>query len=226
MKRRYYFISLLALPLCASLLSCGKPADTADNNSLPSGVALPPDTTSLSPTQNPVLSINVQSPSTPPTPTLPPGVTPLPSPPPITPIPDRPQEDEKIWYTPYYTPDGLNDLYPDLLPEVDDVLLVDLVATQRDDLVVAYEGIYQWIPDFDEKYKDWRPDTFYVWWLKEDALFLLYDQREDLSPPFGETWLRKLSRESFLWEAKYGEHVWWCGIKDGEVVYVVEHIGG
>lgn len=212
MKRKYSLF--FAVPFCLLLLlSCGnQQGETSVEVSPTPSVAILQENVTDSPMPSPQAT-DTPIPMVEDTPTPSPTLTPSPTPHP-TPTP------EVAWYAPF---DYIWNLTKKgLLPEVDKDWVISLFATQKEDLVVAYEENYQYDPDFDEE--NWRPNEIYTWWLREDTIFLLSDIKITDSDPYGERWFYIISRETFLQEAD--KHVWRCGVKDGEILYVVEHIGG
>lgn len=171
-----------------------------------------------------------------PTPTKIPSCTPSPEPTPISPTPTLPPLDITL----------VDDKLPwddQALPETDHVYVVRFIPTERDDLLVAYTACVDVKWDINDFYDDKkRPKILYTWWLRDDAFCFVSSRggcpvgyngtapdyiAQDLSRwEDVEPGMYNISHDLFRWIIKWYEPIWWCGVKDGEIVYVRQHIEG
>lgn len=234
MKR--YYIIFIALLFCLSLHSCGKQTGQVVGDSPVLSDAPSP---SIVMETFPTDVVQAESPTTTPvlTPTEILSCTPSPVPSPISPEPTLPPLDITL------VDDGLP-WDEEALPETDYVYIVRFIPTDRDDLLVAYKVCVdvQW--DMNDFYDDQkRPKKLYTWWLQEDAFCFVrcngsspvgYNEKttpdyiaQDLSRwKDVEPGMYNISHDLFRWLIKWYEINWWCGVKDGEIVYVRQHIEG
>lgn len=172
--------------------------------------------------------------TTPPTPSPQPSASPAPPEPTLPPL-DITLVDEKLPWD------------DQALPETDYVYIVRFILTDRDDLLVAYDVCVDIKWDENGFYDDKRrPKRLHTWWLREDAMCFVSSTWEGacllphVDPPrhitqdlsrwetveATEPGMYSISHDLFRWMIKWHGMNWWCGVKDGEIVYVREHMEG